>query len=64
MRSSALDEGKYNDAKSLIGQMQQQPASPRQLSSALFVLGSSARKEADAEAAASRRRAMHEIAAR
>ena len=60
----ALDEGKYNDAKSLIGQMQQQPASPRQLSSALFVLGCVKAQEADAEAAASRRRAMHEIAAR
>ena len=60
----ALDEGNYNDAKSLIGQMQQQPASPRQLSSALFVLGVVKAQEADAEAAASRRRAMHEIAAR
>ena len=60
----ALDEGNYNDAKSLIGQMQQQPASPRQLSTALFVLGVVKAQEADAEAAASRRRAMHEIAAR
>jgi tetratricopeptide (TPR) repeat protein len=60
----ALDDGKYNDAKSLIGQMQQRPASPRQLSSALFVLGVVKAQEADAEAAASRRRAMHEIAAR
>jgi tetratricopeptide (TPR) repeat protein len=60
----ALDEGKYADAKSLVGQMQQQPASPRQLSSALFVLGVVKAQEADAEAAASRRRALHKIAAR
>lgn len=60
----ALDEGKYNEAKSLIGQMQQQPASPRQLSSALFILGVVKAQEADAEPAASRRRALHEIAAR
>jgi tetratricopeptide (TPR) repeat protein len=60
----ALDQGKFDDAKSLIGQMQQQPASPRQLSSALFVLGVVKAQEADAEIAASRRRALHEIAAR
>ncbi len=60
----ALDDGKYDDAKSLIGQMQQRPASPRQLSSALFVLGVVKAQEADAEAAASRQRALHEIAAR
>ena len=60
----ALDEGRYNDAKSLIGQMQQQAASPRQLSSALFVLGVVKAQEAEAEVAASRRRAMHEIAVR
>ncbi|WP_428305268.1 tetratricopeptide repeat protein [Lacipirellula sp.] len=60
----SLDEGKYADAKSMIGQMQQQPASPRQLASALYVLGVVKANEADQEAAASRRRAMHEIAAR
>ncbi|MBL9162603.1 MAG: tetratricopeptide repeat protein [Planctomycetaceae bacterium] len=60
----ALDDENYNDAKSLIGQMQQQPASPRQLSSALFVLGVVKAHDADAEASQSRRRAMHEVASR
>jgi tetratricopeptide (TPR) repeat protein len=64
MALKALDEGNYADAKSLIGQMQKQPASRRQLSSALFVLGVAKSHEADAEPSVRRQRALHQIATR
>src|SRR5688500_13007232 len=35
---AALDEGRHDDAKMLVGQMQRQPATPELLGGALFVL--------------------------
>jgi tetratricopeptide (TPR) repeat protein len=61
---AALDEGRFGDAKSLVGQMQQQPAAPELLGGALFVLGAVKSHEALEEVAPGRRREMHEIASR
>jgi tetratricopeptide (TPR) repeat protein len=60
----ALDEGRPDDAKSIIGQMQRQPAAPELLGGALFVLGAVKAQEADHENSPERRRVMHELAAR
>jgi tetratricopeptide (TPR) repeat protein len=60
----ALDEGRYGDAKSIIGQMQRQPAAPELLGGALFVLGAVKAQEAEEEVSPDRRRMIHEIAAR
>jgi tetratricopeptide (TPR) repeat protein len=60
----ALDEGRPEDAKSIIGQMQRQPAAPELLGGALFVLGAVKAQEGDQEVSPDRRRMMHEIAAR
>jgi len=60
----ALDERRFADAKSLIGQMQRQPAAPELLGGALFVLGAVKAEEAAEEPSPERRRLMHEVAAR
>jgi tetratricopeptide (TPR) repeat protein len=60
----ALDEGRPEDAKSIIGQMQRQPAAPELLGGALFVLGAVKAQEADQETSPDRRRLIHEVAAR
>jgi tetratricopeptide (TPR) repeat protein len=61
---AALDAGKYDEAKLLVGQMQRQPAAPELLGGALYVLGAVKAHEAGEEVSPDRRRIMHEIAAR
>lgn len=61
---AAYDQGNYSEAKSLIGQMQKQPAPPEVLAKALFVLGAVKCVEAEGDGSPERRRAMYEIAAR
>ena len=61
---AALDAGRYDEAKLLVGQMQRQPAAPELLGGALFVLGAVKAHEAEVDVSMSRRRLMHEIAAR
>ena len=46
---AALDEGRLDEAKSLVGQMQRKPASAELLGGALFVLGAVKAYEAEAE---------------
>ena len=60
----AIDEQRYDDAKTLVGQMQQQPAGAKQLSSALYALGVVKSHDAEVEKSTGRRRVMHEIATR
>ncbi len=61
---AAADEGRYDDAKLLVGQMQRRPATPRLLGGALFVLGAVKAHEAELEVSPERRRLVHEIAVR
>jgi tetratricopeptide (TPR) repeat protein len=60
----ALDEGRFGDAKAIIGQMQRQPAAPELLGGALFVLGAVKAQEAEEEISPERRRMIHQVAAR
>lgn len=64
MALKAIDEHRFSDAKSLVGQMQQKPAGPKQLSAALYTLGVVKAHDAEAESSVSRRRVMHEVATR
>ncbi|MCC6493272.1 MAG: tetratricopeptide repeat protein [Pirellulales bacterium] len=61
---AAYDQGNYSEAKSIVGQMQSQPAPQSDLAKALFVLGAVKARDAQAEASAVRRSAMYEVAAR
>jgi TolA-binding protein len=60
----ALDEGRYDDARAVIAELQDQPLTPDLLTGALFVLGAGKAKEASEETTADRRRALFQVAAR
>ena len=59
----ALDAGNYEQAKHIVGQLQDD-AAPDEFGNALYVMGAVKAKEADDEFSAARRRAMHLVAAR
>ena len=61
---AALDEARYDDAKTLVGHMQRKPGTPKMLGGALFVLGAVKAHEAELEVSSDRRRTMHAVAAR
>ncbi len=61
---AALDDGKYEAAKTLIGRMQGRKHSPDDFGGALFVLGAVKAHHAEGEWSAERRRAFHLAAAR
>lgn len=60
----ALDQGRYDDARAIIADMQDRPATPDLLSGALVVLGTAKAQEANEESTADRRRALYQVAAR
>ncbi len=64
MALAALDARDTDEAKNLVGQMQQGPASMESLGGALFVLGAAKGYDADKEWSVERRRVMHLVAAR
>ena len=64
MALDALSEGNYEEAETLIGQLQQQPQNPDDFGGALFVLGAVKANQADNEWSAARQRAVHLVAAR
>lgn len=61
---AALDQGRYEDAEAMIGDMHQLPASQELLGGAMFVLGALKSHEAEVETSAERQRAMHQLAAK
>jgi tetratricopeptide (TPR) repeat protein len=61
---AALDQSKFNDAKRIIGDMQDAPATPELLGGAMFVLGAAKAYEADAEPSVDRQMAEFQVAAR
>lgn len=64
MALAALDERDFEEAKNLIGKMQQQPQDPNDFGGALFVLGAVKAFQAEGEWSPARQRAMHLVAAR
>ncbi|HYO24469.1 MAG TPA: tetratricopeptide repeat protein [Lacipirellulaceae bacterium] len=64
MALAALDAGDVEEAKSIVGDMQSQVATPELIGGAMFVLGAVKAREADAEVSAERRLAMFQVAAR
>lgn len=64
MALAALDARDTDEAKNLIGRLQQQTVDVESLGGSLFVLGAAKEYEADKEWSAERRRAMHLVAAR
>lgn len=64
MALEALDRREFEEAKNLIGLMQQQSQDPNDFGGALFVLGAVKEFQAQGEWSAARQRAMHLIAAR
>ena len=61
---AALDERRYDDARAIVGELKDQPATPELMSGALYVLGAAKSQEADEETTADRRQALYELAAR
>lgn len=61
---AAVEAGRYDEAKQLVGQMQHRPATPKLLGGALLVLGAIKAHEADLETTPERARMVHEMAAR
>jgi tetratricopeptide (TPR) repeat protein len=64
MALAALDAGNVEQAKSIIGDMQTQVATPDLIGGAMFVLGAIRAREADHEISSERRSAMFQVAAR
>jgi tetratricopeptide (TPR) repeat protein len=64
MALETLDAGKYEEARTIIGDMQSQVATPELIGGAMFVLGAVKSHEADAEASSERRAATYQLAAR
>jgi tetratricopeptide (TPR) repeat protein len=64
MALEALDAGRYDEAKAIIGDMQDQAATPELIGGAMFVLGAAKAQEADLETSHERRTAMYTLAAR
>ena len=64
MALAALDAGKLDEAKSIVGDMQNLVATPELIGGAMFVLGAVKAREADAEASDERRSATYQLAAR
>ena len=60
----ALDEGRFDDARAVVAELQDQPVTTELLSGALFVLGASKAQEAAEESTSERSRSLHELAAR
>jgi len=60
----ALDADRFEEAKSIVGQIQEQPNPQPEFGGALFVLGAAKAAQADQEWSLERQRAMHLIAAR
>lgn len=61
---AALDQGRFEDAEAMIGDMHQLPASQELLGGAMFVLGALKSREAELETSPERRRAVHQLAAK
>lgn len=61
---AALDDKQYEEAKSIVGKMQQQGTDEADFGGALYVLGAVKAAQADQEWSKDRQRAMHLIAAR
>lgn len=61
---AALDQGRYEDAEAMIGEMHQLPATQDLLGGAMFVLGALKAHEAEAETSVERQRALHQLAAK
>lgn len=61
---AALEEKRYEDAKNIVGEMQQRGTEPDEFGGALLILGSVKSAMADLEWSKARQRAMHLIAAR
>jgi tetratricopeptide (TPR) repeat protein len=64
MALEALDAGKYEDAKAIIGDMQPQLATPQLLGGAMFVLGVVKAHDAEIETSPERRSTNFQVAAR
>ena len=64
MALEALDNRDFEEAKNLIGLMQQQPPDPNDFGGQLLVLGAVKEFQAQGEWSAARQRAMHLVAAR
>jgi tetratricopeptide (TPR) repeat protein len=64
MALAALDAGKFEDAKALVGEMQPQVATPQLLGGAMFVLGAIKAHDADIETSPERRSTNFQVAAR
>lgn len=64
MALEALDAGKLEEAKAIVGDMQSQVATPKLIGGAMFVLGAVKAREADAEASDERRSATYQLASR
>ncbi len=64
MALAALDAGKFEEARSLVGDMQSHVATPQLIGGAIFVLGAVKAYEADQETSPERRSAIYQIAAR
>ena len=61
---TAMDEGRFADAKAMIAEMHELPAEPASLGGAMFVMGAVKIHEADTEPSVERRRAVYQVAAR
>jgi tetratricopeptide (TPR) repeat protein len=64
MALEALDSGRPEEAKAIIGDMQGQIATPKLIGGAMFVLGAIKAREADAESSDERRSATYQLASR
>lgn len=64
MALEALDAGRYDEAKAIVGDMQDQAATPELIGGAMFVLGAAKAQEAELETSQERRTAMFTLAAR
>jgi tetratricopeptide (TPR) repeat protein len=61
---AALDAGRFDDARALIGDLQEQVATPALIGGAMYILGAAKAQEADLETSHERQTAMHLLAAK
>jgi tetratricopeptide (TPR) repeat protein len=61
---AALDQGRFDDAAAMIGDMHRMPASQELLGGAMFVLGAIKAHEAEQDSSPERQRAVHQLAAK